>query len=112
MLGGGESHITSVDFQEEMIKRGNTDATLLFPVLATGSTTKIPSFLKECVGKIEGLPNEEKLNVTARSLRYGSLQECAINSTCGREATVFCEGWENNIYSNNHSIDYMTGLKS
>jgi hypothetical protein len=67
MLGGGESHTTSVNFQEEMIKRGNTDATLLFPFLATGSTTKISSFIKECVGKIEGLPSDEKLNVKIHS---------------------------------------------
>jgi hypothetical protein len=94
IVGGGERHTVTGEFREEMALRGNYDSSLLYPSLATKSSTKTSSYIATCVGIVDGLPVDDKVNISSRSLRYGSLQECCINNTCGREAAIFRGVWE------------------
>ena len=57
LVGGGERHTTSPAYLEEMGKRKNyCDNSLMFPGLSIKGATKISNILKDCAGKVEGVP--------------------------------------------------------
>lgn len=117
LVGGGERHKASIEFNEEMKRRKNYCVdSLMFPGLAVKGATKISNCLQFCQGKVEGIPAvisdpnvRGGVRVTASGLRAGSHQECAINITCGREPAIFRGGWNNDRGAyQSRSIDYFT----
>jgi len=52
-----------------------------FPFLVSGAAEQFSGYLHECVGKVKIL-RPGNMNVTARCLRYGGLQETTVR---GRE---------------------------
>ena len=65
---------------KEKQKRKLETGSLLFPFLISGAADKLSSYIDECVGEVPSLKESEPNCVSAKSLRMGSLQECAIRN--------------------------------
>lgn len=97
LVGAGQSYTGATSYTEEKKKRKLQDSTLIFPFLISGAAEKISDYLHSCVNKVKNL-RPGRMNVTARGLRYGGLQETAVR---GREgAGIYRGGWSENSQKN------------
>lgn len=99
VTGGGERVLTTKGFRDSCILKTVDPAKRLFvyPFLSIGDGgTRCTSYIKDCVGNVEGLPVgiDDLFTVSAKCLRYGGEQECAMDTECGREAADYRGGWE------------------
>jgi hypothetical protein len=93
---------------KEKQKRKLETGTLLFPFLISGAADKLSSYIDECVGEVPSLKESEPNCVSAKSLRMGSLQECAIRNV--RDAGDYRGHWaETHTTHPKNSDFYMEG---
>lgn len=107
LVGGGVSYTLSPSYAKEIDKR-KLEGTLIFPFLISGAADKISAYLDECVGEVPSL-KESELTVSAKSLRKGALQECALRNV--HDAGVYRGHWvdsQSATQSKNSDI-YMEG---
>lgn len=108
LVGGGVSYTLMPSYEKEKGKR-KLEGTLLFPFLISGAADKISAYMDECVGEVPSLKESEPNIVSAKSLRMGSLQECALKNV--RDAGVYRGHWadsQSTTHPKNSDI-YMEG---
>lgn len=107
LVGGGVSYTLLPSYIKEKEKR-KLNGTLLFPFLISGAADKISAYLDECIGEVPSLKESEPNVVSAKSLRFGSLQECALRNV--RDAGVYRGHWAETQSSHPKNSDiYMEG---
>eukprot|EP00597_Dinobryon_sp_UTEXLB2267_P018643 CAMPEP_0201101000 /NCGR_PEP_ID=MMETSP0812-20130820/9809_1 /ASSEMBLY_ACC=CAM_ASM_000668 /TAXON_ID=98059 /ORGANISM="Dinobryon sp., Strain UTEXLB2267" /LENGTH=737 /DNA_ID=CAMNT_0047357619 /DNA_START=21 /DNA_END=2231 /DNA_ORIENTATION=- len=108
LVGGGVSYTLFPSYEKEKEKR-KLVGTLLFPFLISGAADKVTSYMDECVGEVPSLKDNEPCIVSAKSLRKGSLQECAKKNV--RDAGEYRGHWAETTQSSNskNSDIYMEG---
>ena len=103
LVGGGSSYVSAGSYQQEKKKRA-LEGTLLFPFLISNPADKVSSYLHECVGEVTSL-REGGHSICAKSLRYGSIHECALRKE--RDAGNYRGNWYDKDQGN--SENYMDG---